>query len=146
MTTTTDAATNYLELKLLQHVFTSTAYTSPKSSLYLALATAVADAEAGTFTEANFGSYARVKINGENTTQPYWVVANAGGTVTAKNNGDVSFPASSSGTNTVTHVVLMDNGTIGQGNALFIGDVTDRQILSGDIFRVNDDNLTVELK
>ena len=146
MTTTTDAATNYLELKLLQHVFTSTAYTSPKSSLYLALATAVADAEAGTFTEANFGSYARVKINGENTAQPYWVVANAGGTVTAKNNGDVSFPASSSGTNTVTHVVLMDNGTIGQGNALFIGDVTDRQILSGDIFRVNDDNLTVELK
>ena len=146
MTTTPDAATNYLELKLLQHVFTSTAYTSPKSTLYLALATAVSDAEAGSFTEANFGSYARVKINGENTTQPYWTVANAGGTVTAKNNGEVSFNASSSGTNTITHVVLMDNGTIGQGNALFIGDVTDRQILTGDIFRINHENLTIELK
>ena len=144
MTTTNNAATNYLELKLLQHVFTSTAYTSPKSTLYLALATAVADAEAGTFTEANFGNYARVKINGENTSQPYWVVANAGGTVTAKNNGDVSFPASSSGTNTITHVVLMDASS--SGNALFIGDVTDRQILSGDIFRINNDNLTIELK
>ena len=146
MTTSPDAATNYLELKLLQHVFTSTAYTSPKSTLYLALATAVSDAEAGSFTEANFGSYARVKINGENTTQPYWTVANAGGTVTAKNNGEVSFNASSSGTNTITHVVLMDNGTIGQGNALFIGDVTDRQILTGDIFRINHENLTIELK
>ena len=146
MTTTPNAATNYLELKLLQHVFTSTAYTSPKSNLYLALATAVSDAEAGTFTEANFGSYARVKINGENTTQPYWVVANNGGTVTAKNNGEVSFPASSSGTNTITHVVLTDNGTIGQGNALFIGDVTDRTILTGDIFRINDANLTIEIK
>ena len=146
MTTTPDAATNYLELKLLQHVFTSTAYTSPKSTLYLALATAVSDAEAGSFTEANFGSYARVKINGENTTQPYWTVANAGGTVTAKNNGEVSFNASSSGTNTITHVVLTDNGTIGQGNALFIGDVTDRTILTGDIFRINDANLTIELK
>ena len=146
MTTTPDAATNYLELKLLQHVFTSTAYTSPKSTLYLALATAVSDAEAGSFTEANFGSYARVKINGENTTQPYWTVANAGGTVTAKNNVEVSFNASSSGTNTITHVVLMDNGTIGQGNALFIGDVTDRQILTGDIFRINHENLTIELK
>ena len=146
MTTTPDAATNYLELKLLQHVFTSTAYTSPKSTLYLALATAVSDAEAESFTEANFGSYARVKINGENTTQPYWTVANAGGTVTAKNNGEVSFNASSSGTNTITHVVLMDNGTIGQGNALFIGDVTDRQILTGDIFRINHENLTIELK
>ena len=148
MTTTNNAATNYLELKLLQHVFTSTAYTSPKSNLYLALATAVDSSAAneGSFTEANFGSYARVKINGENTTQPYWVVANNSGTVTAKNNGEVSFPASSSGTNTITHVVLTDNGTIGQGNALFIGDVTDRTILTGDIFRINDANLTIELK
>ena len=146
MTTTTNAASNYLELKLLQHIFTTSGYTSPNASLYLALATAVSDAEAGSFTEANFGSYARVKINGENTTQPYWVVANNSGTVTAKNNGEVSFPASSSGTNTITHVVLTDNGTIGQGNALFIGDVTDRTILTGDIFRINDANLTIELK
>ena len=114
----------------------------------IALATAVDSSAAneGSFTEANFGSYARVKINGENTTQPYWVVANNSGTVTAKNNGEVSFPASSSGTNTITHVVLTDNGTIGQGNALFIGDVTDRTILTGDIFRINDANLTIELK
>jgi len=144
MTTTTNAATNYTELKLLQHIFTTTAYTSPNATLYLALATAVSDAEAGSFTEANYGDYARVKINGENTTQPYWAVADDAGTVTAKNTGAISFPESASGTNTITNVILLDAST--SGNALFIGDVTSRQILTGDIFRINTTNLTVELK
>lgn len=145
MTTTTNAATNYTELKLLQHIFTTTAYTSPNATLYLALATAVSDAEAGSFTEANYGAYARVKINGENTTQPYWVVADSSGTVTAKNTGAVSFPESTSGTNTITHVVLLDHAT-NSTNVLFVGDVVDRQILTGDIFRINTTNLTIELK
>ena len=145
MTTTPDAATNYLELKLLQHVFTSTAYTSPKSTLYLALATAVSDAEAGSFTEANFGSYARVRIYGDGSTSPYWTVANSSGTVTAKNTGAISFPESTSGTNTITHVVLLDHAT-NSSNVLFVGDVTDRTILTGDIFRINNKNLSIELK
>ena len=145
MTTTPDAATNYLELKLLQHVFTSTAYTSPKSTLYLALATAVSDAEAGSFTEANFGSYARVQIYGDGSTSPYWTVANSSGTVTAKNTGAISFPESTSGTNTITHVVLLDHAT-NSSNVLFVGDVTDRTILTGDIFRINNNNLSIELK
>ena len=146
MTTTTNAATNYTELKLLQHIFTTTAYTSPNATLYLALATAVDSAAGneGNFTEANYGAYARVKINGENTTQPYWVVADSSGTVTAKYTGAVSFPESTSGTNTITHVVLTDANT--SGNALFIGAITSRQILTGDIFRINTTNLTIELK
>ena len=145
MTTTTNAASNYLELKLLQHIFTTSGYTSPNASLYLALATAVSDAEAGSFTEANFGSYARVQIYGDGSTSPYWTVANAGGTVTAKNTGDISFPASSSGTNTITHVVLLDHAS-NSSNVLFVGDVTDRTLLTGDVFRINSTNLTIELK
>ena len=105
MTTTTNAASNYLELKLLQHIFTTSGYTSPNASLYLALATAVSDAEAGSFTEANFGSYARVRIYGDGSTSPYWTVANSSGTVTAKNTGAICFPESTTGTNTITHVV-----------------------------------------
>ena len=93
MTTTTNAASNYLELKLLQHIFTTSGYTSPNASLYLALATAVSDAEAGSFTEANFGSYARVRIYGDGSTSPYWTVANSSGTVTAKNTGAISLAA-----------------------------------------------------
>ena len=145
MTTTTNAASNYLELKLLQHIFTTSGYTSPNASLYLALATAVSDAEAGSFTEANFGSYARVQIYGDGSTSPYWTVANAGGTVTAKNTGDISFPASSSGTNTITHVVLLDHAS-NSSNVLFVGDVTDRTLLTGDVFIINITNLTIELK
>ena len=145
MTTTTNAATNYLEQKLLQHIFTTTGYTSPNASLYLALATAVSDAEAGSFTEANFGSYARVRIYGDGSTSPYWTVANSSGTVTAKNTGAISFPESTSGTNTITHVVLLDHAT-NSSNVLFVGDVTDRTILTGDIFRINNNNLSIELK
>ena len=145
MTTTTNAASNYLELKLLQHIFTTSGYTSPNASLYLALATAVSDAEAGSFTEANFGSYARVQIYGDGSTSPYWTVANSSGTVTAKNTGAISFPESTSGTNTITHVVLLDHAT-NSSNVLFVGDVTDRTILTGDIFRINNNNLSIELK
>ncbi len=145
MTTTTNAASNYLELKLLQHIFTTSGYTSPNASLYLALATAVSDAEAGSFTEANFGSYARVRIYGDGSTSPYWTVANSSGTVTAKNTGAISFPESTSGTNTITHVVLLDHAT-NSSNVLFVGDVTDRTILTGDIFRINNNNLSIELK
>ena len=68
-------------------------------------------AEAGSFTEANFGSYARVQIYGDGSTSPYWTVANSSGTVTAKNTGAISFPESTSGTNTITHVVLLDHAT-----------------------------------
>ena len=145
MTTTTNAASNYLELKLLQHIFTTSGYTSPNASLYLALATAVSDAEAGSFTEANFGSYARVRIYGDGSTSPYWTVANSSGTVTAKNTGAISFPESTSGTTTITHVVLLDHAT-NSSNVLFVGDVTDRTILTGDIFRINNNNLSIELK
>lgn len=145
MTTTTNAASNYLELKLLQHIFTTSGYTSPNASLYLALATAVSDAEAGSFTEANFGSYARVQIYGDGSTSPYWTVSNSSGTVTAKNTGAISFPESTSGTNTITHVVLLDHAT-NSSNVLFVGDVTDRTILTGDIFRINNNNLSIELK
>ena len=145
MTTTTNAASNYLELKLLQHIFTTSGYTSPNASLYLALATAVSDAEAGSFTEANFGSYARVRIYGDGSTSPYWTVANSSGTVTAKNTCAISFPESTSGTNTITHVVLLDHAT-NSSNVLFVGDVTDRTILTGDIFRINNNNLSIELK
>ena len=145
MTTTTNAASNYLELKLLQHIFTTSGYTSPNASLYLALATAVSDAEAGSFTEANFGSYARVRIYGDGSTSPYWTVSNSSGTVTAKNTGAISFPESTSGTNTITHVVLLDHAT-NSSNVLFVGDVTDRTILTGDIFRINNNNLSIELK
>ena len=145
MTTTTNAASNYLELKLLQHIFTTSGYTSPNASLYLALATAVSDAEARSFTEANFGSYARVRIYGDGSTSPYWTVANSSGTVTAKNTGAISFPESTSGTNTITHVVLLDHAT-NSSNVLFVGDVTDRTILTGDIFRINNNNLSIELK
>ena len=51
----------YLENKLLAYIFKndSGSFSSPGDSIYVGLATAVSDAEAGTLTEATFGAYAR---------------------------------------------------------------------------------------
>ena len=62
---TSNAATTYLEHRLLNFIFKNNAaiggvtFASPGDSIYVGLATAVSDAEAGSLTEANFGSYAR---------------------------------------------------------------------------------------
>jgi hypothetical protein len=50
--------TNYLENKVMAYVFTGTAFTSPSSSLYLALFT-TDPGEGGSGTEVSGTSYAR---------------------------------------------------------------------------------------
>ena len=61
---TSNAATTYLENKLLAYIFKndSGSFSSPGDSIYVGLATAVSDAEAGTLTEATFGAYARQQV------------------------------------------------------------------------------------
>ena len=71
---TSNAATTYLEHRLLNFIFKNNAaiggvtFASPGDSIYVGLATAVSDAEAGSLTEATFGSYARVQITAANWT------------------------------------------------------------------------------
>lgn len=54
-------ASNYLEDAIIDHVFRNTALTSP-TTVYVALFTAVSDAEAGTGTEVSGGAYARQAV------------------------------------------------------------------------------------
>ena len=143
---TSNAATNYLELKMLQFLFdnNSGSLSSPGASLYVGLATAVGDAEAGTVTEATFTNYARQQVNGASSG---WTVANSGGTCTAINAANIEYAASGSAvTNqTITHVFIADAST--SGNILFIGQLdASKQVQNGDIFRVNASNLSIELK
>ena len=140
---TTNAATTYLEHKLLQHIFKNTAFTSPGDNIYVGLATAVSDAEAGSVTEANFGNYAREQVSSAN-----WTVASSStDTQTATNTNNIEFNPSTGTTETITHVIITDNATRGAGNILFVGALdSSRQIASGDIFRINATNLSIELK
>lgn len=140
---TANAATTYLENKLLSFIFKNNAgsFSSPGDSIYVGLATAVSDAEAGSLTEATFGNYARQQVTAAN-----WTLASSStDQQTIKNAANIEFPASTGTTNTVTHAFIADASS--SGNILFIGALdASKTIATGDIFRINTNNLTIELK
>ena len=140
---TANAATTYLENKLLSLIFKNNAgsFSSPGNSIYVGLATAVSDAEAGSLTEATFGSYARQQVTAAN-----WTIASSSADQqTIKNAANIEFPASTGTTNTVTHAFIADAAS--SGNILFVGALdASKTIATGDIFRINTNNLTIELK
>lgn len=96
---------NYLETKLYDHVVRNTAFTSP-TTVYLALFTAVTDAEAGTGTECVAVGYARQ------------LVAFGASTDGAGSNSAIEDFGPLSGTGTITHAGLFDASAA--GNALTI--------------------------
>jgi hypothetical protein len=66
-------------------------------------------------------------------------------TQTATNAANIEFPASGGTNNTITHVIIADASS--SGNILFVGALdASKVIASGDIFRINAGNLTIELK
>ena len=142
---TSNAATNYLERRLLHFIFknNSLSFSSPGDSIYVGLATAVSAAETGSVTEADFTNYARQQVTAANWTT---IGADSTDTQTAKNSANIEFPASGGGgTDTITHVFIADASS--SGNILFVGALdASKAIAEGDIFRINANNLTIELK
>jgi hypothetical protein len=126
---------NYLETKLYDHVLRNTAYTSP-TTVYVALYTAVTDAEAGTGTEVSTAgtAYARQSV-------AFGVSSDGAGS----NSALITFPTATAAWGTVSHAGLNDNGTAGAGNALSIIKALtggSKVVNSGDIFRFPAGNIT----
>ena len=141
---TSNAATNYLERRILDFIFKNNAlsFASPGDSIYVGLATAVSAAETGSLTEANFTNYVRKQVTAANWTT---IGDDSTDTQTAKNAANIEYPASGGTNNTITHVFIADALT--SGNILFVGELdVSKVIADGDIFRINAGNLTVELK
>ena len=142
---TSNAATNYLERRLLHYIFknNSLTFNSPGDNIYVGLATAVSAAETGSVTEASFGGYARQNVTAANWTT---IGADSTDTQTAKNTNAIDFPAKTdSGTQTITHVIITDASS--SGNTLFVGALdASKTLAEGDIFRINATNLSIELK
>ena len=141
---TANAATNYLERRLLHFLFknNSLSFSSPGDSIYVGLATAVSAAETGSVTEATFTNYARQQVTASN-----WTLVGSDSTdqQTATNAANIEFPASGGTNNTITHIIIADAAS--SGNILFVGALDVQKVIeSGDIFRVNAGNLTIELK
>jgi hypothetical protein len=124
------AFSNYLENKVLLHVFGGTSYTAP-TTLYLALYTSD-PGDGNTGTECSGTSYARQTIT--------FSVVND----TASNNAAVEFPVAGSSWGTITHVGILDQLT--SGNLLAHGALTaSKAIASGDVFRVENGDLDITL-
>tara|TARA_B000000565_G_scaffold212705_1_gene166061 strand:- start:219 stop:650 length:432 start_codon:yes stop_codon:yes gene_type:complete len=141
---TANAATNYLERRLLHFLFknNSLSFATPGDSIYVGLATAVSTAETGTVTEATFTNYARQQVTASN-----WTLVGSDSTdqQTATNAANIEFPASGGTNNTITHIIIADAAS--SGNILFVGALDVQKVIeSGDIFRINAGNLTIELK
>ena len=145
---TSNATTTYLENKLLSLIFKNNAgsFSSPGDSIYVGLATAVSNAEAGTLTEVNTSTQDANYVRRQVTAANWTLASSSTDQQTVVNAANIEFPASSGvATYTVTHAFLADAAS--SGNILFVGALdASKAIASGDIFRINAGNLTIELK
>lgn len=124
---------DYLEDKVLEHVFGGNAYTAP-GTLYVALYT-VAPTDTGGGTEVTGGSYARQSgaftVSGTNPTQ-------------ASNSAAIEYPTATANYGTVVAVGIFDASS--SGNLLAYANLTASKVVStGDVFRFNAGDLDVTL-
>ncbi|MFT9848522.1 phage tail fiber protein [Aneurinibacillus sp. REN35] len=110
---------DYLENKILNHIFRGSASTAP-DAVYVALYTNdPTDADVG--TEVTGGAYARQTATFSAPTQ-------VGGKATIQNTADVTFPLATANWGTVTHVGLRDAAT--GGNMLYYGPLANEKTIS----------------
>jgi len=124
---------DYLEDKVLEHVFGGNAYSAP-STLYVALYT-VAPTDTGGGTEVSGGGYARqtgaFTVSGTNPT-------------TASNTAAIEYPTATADYGTVVAVGILDASS--SGNLLAYANLTTSKVVSsGDVFRFNTGDLDITL-
>jgi len=124
--------TDYLEDKIMKHVFTNTSFTSP-TTLYAALYT-VAPSDTGGGTEVSGGAYARQSM-----------AFSVSGTGTlATNSAAVEYPTATADYGTVVAVGIFDAST--SGNLLAYANLTaNKTVASGDVFRFNAGEVDITL-
>lgn len=120
------AMSDYLENKLVDHIFRAQSFSAP-ATLYVALFTS-APSDSGGGTEVSGGNYARASVT---SSLANWAGTQSAGSTTASsgtggqtsNNGAITFNAPS-GANwgTVTHFGIFDAAS--SGNLLFHGALT----------------------
>jgi hypothetical protein len=129
------AMSNYLENKLIDHVFRGVSFTAP-TTLYIGLATTSAS-DTGCGTEVAGSNYSRAQLNPSTTN---WASTGGAGTTTnpsagtggqTSNNSTITFATPSGSWGTVTTVCVFDAST--SGNLIFYTNLTtSKTINSGD--------------
>ena len=76
---------------------------------------------------------------------PWTLASSSTDQQTVTNAANIEYAASTGTSNTVTHAFIADAAS--SGNILFVGALdASKTIATGDIFRINAGNLTIELK
>jgi len=124
---------DYLEDKVLDHVFGGNAYTAP-ATLYAALYT-VAPTDTGGGTEVTGGSYVRQSgtftVSGTDPT-------------TASNSAAIEYPTATDNYGTVVAVGILDASS--SGNLLAYANLdTSKSVTTGDVFRFDTGDLDITL-
>lgn len=112
---------DYLEQALLNELFRNANFAVPTT--YIALLTAD-PTDAGTMTgevSAAGSAYARLLVNKDGVTSPYWAAPadNGAGGYKVVNTQDLNFAVATANWGTITHIAIMDAVT--GGNMLFSG-------------------------
>ncbi|UCE49954.1 MAG: hypothetical protein JSW47_07315 [Phycisphaerales bacterium] len=94
---------NYLENRILDHLFSKNTYTSP--TIYVALSTADPGEDGSGLCEPSGNGYARVQ-----TTENDWNDASGGAT---DNAADITFSQATGSWGTISHFALMDAASVG---------------------------------
>jgi hypothetical protein len=140
------AFSDYLENKLIDHIFRATSYTMP-AALYVSLHTAT-PLDSNTATEVSGNAYARAALapstsNWANT-QNSGTAASSGTGGQTMNKAIVTFPTPTGSWGTVTHFGIYDASSA--GNLLFYGALTvSKTISTSDVVTFPVDSLTVTL-
>lgn len=123
---------NYLETKVLDHVFGGTAYTAP-GTLYLGLHTSnPAEDDSGTEVSTSGTAYARQTVTFTTSGD------------TTSNTAAVEYPTATASYGTVSHVGVYDASTA--GNLLAYGALTtSKAIATGDVLRIPAGDLDITL-
>jgi hypothetical protein len=126
------AASDYLELKLLDHSLGTASMTAP-SNVYVGLHT-------GSPLDNNTGGN---EISGNGYTRKVAAFA-AAASGSASTSGTITFDAATGNWGTITHISIYDATTT--GNLMFHGAVTtSKTIETGDTFQISTGNLTISL-
>lgn len=133
------AASDYLELALLNHIFEGSPYSQP--TIWVGLSTADPGDDGSGLAEPSGGAYARVRPVDD---AGRWAIDQTAGVTTASNKGEVEFPEAAAGWGTVTHIVLFDAETSGNIIAYAALDAA-REILSGDTAKFEAGEITVTI-
>lgn len=122
-----DALTDYAENQLINHLFRTASFSAP-ATLYFGLFTA-APTDTGSLTnEVSGGNYARVSVTVGDSYFAATAVDGSNYTYTT-NSGTITFPTPSASWGTVTYWGMMDSATLGAGNMLAYGALTNSKVI-----------------